>query len=117
MWAAKLQSKAATVGFDWSDYRGPLAKTYEELEELQLAIGQGDLGQIEKEAGDLLFSVVNLARLLKIDPEIVLLAAGKKFIKRFSYVERKALENNHNLASCTLDQMNIWWEEAKTIEI
>ena len=117
MLGMKLQKKAATVGFDWPDHRGALAKVHEELEELTAALREGDLSQMEKETGDVLFSMINLARLLKIDPEVVLLGTCVKFRKRFNYIEKKAQENRQKLEECSLQQLDRWWEEAKTLEI
>lgn len=116
MWAAKLQKKAAGVGFDWPDYTGPLKKILEELEELQEALSSGDERQIENETGDLLFSVVNLARLIRVEPETALIRACEKFINRFNYVEEKAIENRQKLADYSLRQMDLWWNEAKSKE-
>jgi len=114
--AAKLQKKAATVGFDWPDYHGAMEKIYEELNELQQALSDGVVEQIEKETGDLFFSMINLARLLNVDAEIALFGASERFIKRFNYVEKKAVENRVKLVNCSPHLMNIWWDEAKTLE-
>lgn len=116
MRAMKLQEKAAAVGFDWPDYRGAMEKVNEELGELKAAILDGEQAQIESELGDLLFSVVNLSRLLGIDPEVTLAGTSEKFIKRFGHVERIALQNRKELSQCSLAELDTWWEEAKKQE-
>lgn len=113
MWAAKLQKKAAGVGFDWPDYHGPLEKVREELEELQEALAVGDEQQIENETGDVLFSVVNVARQIHVDPEVALTGACEKFIRRFNYVEDQAAKSAQKLSECSLQQLDLWWDEAK----
>ena len=116
MWAAKLQKKAAVVGFDWPDYSGPLEKVLEEAGELKEALLVGEEGQIEAETGDLLFSVVNLARKIRVDPEIALIRTCEKFVNRFNYVEDKATKDGGKMTDFSLDQLDIWWEEAKSLE-
>ncbi len=116
MRAAKLQEKAASVGFDWPDYRGALTKVSEEIVELKSAISSGKPAETEKELGDLLFSVVNLARLLGIDPDTALLETSGKFIRRFAYIEKMAGLSGRDLSSCTLSEMDRWWENAKKQE-
>ncbi|NLI12836.1 MAG: nucleoside triphosphate pyrophosphohydrolase [Peptococcaceae bacterium] len=116
MRAAKLQEKAASVGFDWPDYRGALAKVSEEIVELESAISSGKPVETERELGDLLFSVVNLARLLGIDPETALLETSGKFIRRFAYIEKMAGLAGRDLSSCTLSELDKWWENAKKQE-
>ncbi len=116
MRAVKLQEKAAGVGFDWPDYRGALEKTHEELDELESVISDGDKVQIEEELGDLIFSVVNLARLLGVEPEAALVGTSGKFERRFSYVEKMAGQAGKELLKCTLSELDMWWEEAKKQE-
>jgi len=116
MRAARLQKKAASVGFDWPDYRGAMEKYHEELDELKAAISAGDKVQVEKELGDLLFSLVNLARLLDVEPEAALASTSEKFVKRFSYIENKARCAGMELPECSLSEMDTWWEEAKSQE-
>ena len=116
MWAAKLQKKAATVGFDWPDYQGPLAKVQEEWQELRDALSTGAAAPIENETGDLLFSVVNLARKLGVDPEVALLRTCEKFIQRFNYVEENAVKDGRKMTDFSLSQLDLWWEEAKSLE-
>lgn len=116
--AAKVQKKAADVGFDWDNITGALDKVREETSELIEATGGEDInkGHIEEELGDLLFSVVNIARFLKIDPEEALQSATRKFIKRFSYVEEESLACGKQLENMSLEEMDILWNEAKNIE-
>ncbi len=111
--AAKVQKKAAEVGFDWDDAKYALDKIREETEELAEAANQND---IEEELGDLLFSVVNAARFLKVDPEEALNGATKKFIRRFGYIEEKSLSCGKLLEHMSLKEMDELWNEAKKSE-
>ncbi|OPY58866.1 MAG: Nucleoside triphosphate pyrophosphohydrolase [Pelotomaculum sp. PtaU1.Bin035] len=116
MRAVKLQKKAAGVGFDWPDYRGAMEKIREEMDELESAISSGDMAQIERELGDLIFSTVNLARLIGVDPEAALAGTSEKFVRRFGNVEKMARHNGRELAQCALSELDTWWEEAKKQE-
>ncbi|HHU85353.1 MAG TPA: nucleoside triphosphate pyrophosphohydrolase [Peptococcaceae bacterium] len=116
MRAARLQKKAAGAGFDWPDHHGAMDKVREELAELEAAVAGKDPVEIEGEIGDLLFSVVNLARLLGIEPEAALTGTAAKFTRRFEYVEKMARLNERDLGQCTLAEMDQWWEEAKNLE-
>lgn len=109
--ANKVQEKARRVGFDWEDYRGPREKIEEELRELDKAIDTG--GNIKEEIGDLLFSVVNTARLLGVDSESALRDTVKKFINRFNQMEELAKKRNISLEDLTLNEMDKLWEEIK----
>jgi MazG family protein len=111
--AAKLQKKAAKVGFDWPEETGVLAKIHEELQELQAAVDSQDLEEVSEEMGDLLFSVVNLARFRKIDPEVLMAAANAKFEERFGEMERILKSGGLTLESATAAQMDGAWESAK----
>jgi len=115
--AAKIQQKAAEAGFDWPDYRGAREKIGEELGELETAISGGDAAKVEEELGDLIFSVVNLARLLNVEPEVALAATCEKFTGRFAYVEKMARLNGKELSQCSLADLDTWWEKAKEKEI
>lgn len=109
--AAKLQKRAASVGFDWQDIRGPIAKVREELQEVESALAAGNEKHIEEEIGDLLFAVVNISRFMKLDPEQTLRKANQKFSQRFEYIEK----NMHKpLARENFTDMNRLWDEAKT---
>lgn len=109
----KLQKKAAKVGFDWEDVNGAAEKLDEELQELKDAIKNGDKDNQHEELGDLLFSVVNVARFLKVDSEKALYDACDKFADRFSGVEKLALERNIDMKSASIDELNSLWDEVK----
>jgi MazG family protein len=110
---AKLQHKASKVGFDWPDQSGVLAKIREELDELESAIQQGDSAAADEELGDLLFSIVNLARFRKIDPEILMAAANTKFEQRFAAMELDLLQSGLDLISASPDRMEESWQATK----
>lgn len=112
--AFRLQQKAARFGFDWEKWQDVFAKAQEEMAELKSAIEQNSKDNIEEEVGDLLFSVVNLARWLDIDPESALNRMNKKFIQRFEYVERKLGETGKSLNDSSLAEMDALWNEAKS---
>lgn len=111
--AAKLQKKASKTGFDWPDESGVLDKIREELGELEAALAAGDDAAIHDELGDLMFSVVNLARFRKTDPEVLMTAANAKFEQRFAAMERALQQQGIGLADATLDQMERAWQDAK----
>jgi XTP/dITP diphosphohydrolase len=111
--ANRVQDKVRAVGFDWDEREQVWDKIEEELSELKVEIGQMDAGKMEAEFGDVLFSMVNAARLYGIDPEAALERTNKKFIKRFNYLEQKTIKAGRPLTSMTLDEMNAIWEEAK----
>ena len=108
--AAKLQKRAASVGFDWDDIYGPIAKVREELMEVEAELDSGDEAALEEELGDLLFAVVNIARYQKIDPEQALRLANQKFEQRFHFIETNS---SGPLASTSIGEMNRLWDEAK----
>jgi len=109
--AYKLQKKAAKVGFDWPSTEGVIAKIKEELEETQQVIS--DVQKTEEELGDLLFSVINLCRFLKIDPSAALRRTNSKFVERFKYVEKKMKESGQEMKKENLDVMDKYWNESK----
>lgn len=111
--ANRIQDKVAGVGFDWEEPQQVFEKLKEELEELQYEIQEGNKEKIEQEFGDVLFSMINYARFLKVDPENALERTNKKFIKRFQYLESKAKETGKTLKEMTLAEMDVYWEEAK----
>lgn len=115
--ASKLQKKAAKVGFDWPVEIGVLAKIREEMLELEAAIDIQDLKGVSDEMGDLLFSIVNLARFRKADPEVIMAAANAKFERRFGEMERILKSQNLTLEAAGPEQMETAWEEAKSHEI
>ncbi|MGE5572307.1 MAG: nucleoside triphosphate pyrophosphohydrolase [Bacteroidota bacterium] len=113
MRAVKVQAKASRVGFDWPDVTGALAKVQEEMGELEQARKAGDRERMAEEVGDVLFALVNVARFLKVDPEIALGRTVDKFIARFKHIEARAGEANRRVEDMTLDEMDSLWEEAK----
>jgi XTP/dITP diphosphohydrolase len=113
--ANRIQDKVAGVGFDWERPEQVFEKLQEELGELQYEIKKGDTDRIEAEFGDVLFSMVNYARFLKINPENALERTNKKFMKRFSYLEDKVKETGKTLKEMTLAEMDVYWEEAKQL--
>lgn len=114
MKAAKVQKKASFVGFDWEDASGALAKLKEEIDEFEQSIKLGT--NTEEEAGDLLFSAVNVLRLLKISPDVALYSAVEKFIRRYEYMEEAAKRDGVELSSLTLAEQDVYWDEAKKAE-
>ncbi len=112
----KIQKKARDVGFDWDDVKDAFAKVREETGELEEIYDTSDKQHILEEIGDLLFSVVNVARFLDIDPEEALSFTSEKFVRRFGYIEEKARSQGRELTSMTLDEMDGLWEEAKERE-
>jgi XTP/dITP diphosphohydrolase len=111
--ANRIQDKVAGVGFDWEEPHQVFEKLKEELGELQHEVRDGNQKMIESEFGDVLFSMINYARFLNIDPEIALERTNKKFIERFKYLESKANELNKTLKDMSLTEMDVYWEEAK----
>ncbi|HYQ38265.1 MAG TPA: nucleoside triphosphate pyrophosphohydrolase [Pseudomonas sp.] len=114
--AAKLQKRAAQVGFDWPAPLPVLDKLHEELGEVLEAMAEGDQAHIAEELGDLLFVVVNLARHLKVEPEAALRAANGKFERRFQFIERAVNASGRALGDCSLDELDALWGEAKRAE-
>ena len=116
MRAYKLQAKAAKVGFDWDSIQPVWDKIQEELTELKSACEKGETADIEGELGDVLFSVVNLARFLKVDAEVALNVTNNKFIRRFSYIENIVSDNGGKWENLGLEQLDLLWEQAKKQE-
>jgi ATP diphosphatase len=114
--AAKLQKKAAKAGFDWPVETGVISKIREELLELQSAIDVQDGNAVEEELGDLLFSVVNLARFRKIDPEVLMAAANTKFERRFGEMEKELKAAGKAIGEASASEMEDAWVKAKTRE-
>jgi len=113
--ANRIQDKVAGVGFDWEESNQVWEKVEEELEEFKTEVAKGNQDAIESEFGDVLFSMINYARFLKINPENALEKTNKKFTKRFQYLESKAKTLNKSLSDMTLAEMDIFWEEAKNL--
>ena len=113
--ASRIQDKAAGVGFDWDNIDDVFAKVKEEIEELHAEVKAQKHTAIEAEFGDVLFSLINYARFLKVNPEDALERTNKKFIARFQYLERKAAESGKSLRDMTLAEMETYWQEAKGV--
>ncbi|TBW28578.1 nucleoside triphosphate pyrophosphohydrolase [Gramella sp. KN1008] len=113
--ANRIQDKVAGVGFDWEESQQVFEKLKEELEELQHEVETDNKDEIEAEFGDVLFSMINYARFLKVNPENALERTNKKFIQRFQYLEKKAKEKNKALKDMTLAEMDVFWNEAKKL--
>lgn len=114
--SAKLQKRAAQVGFDWPDALPVLDKVREELDEVLEAMSENDPVAVADEIGDLLFSVVNLARHLKVDPETALRGANGKFERRFRFIEQALRDTHRPMEDCTLEELDALWGEAKRQE-
>lgn len=114
--ANRIQEKARNVGFDWEDREQVWDKVKEEVNEVEAEIKNGSAKEIDAEFGDLLFAVINAARLYGVDPENALERTNRKFISRFNYIEAKANEKGIALKDMTLGEMDRLWEEAKHLE-
>jgi tetrapyrrole methylase family protein/MazG family protein len=113
--AQRIQEKVGRVGFDWDDIRGAFDKMHEEIAELDKAVQEGEQRNIEDEFGDILFSLVNVARFLNIDAEESLRQTTRKFSKRFQYIEmRVAEEGERAIEDYSLEELDTLWEEAKS---
>lgn len=114
--AYRIQDKARNVGFDWKEKEDVWDKVYEELEELKVELAKGDKENSTRELGDFLFSVINAARLYKLNPDNALETTNQKFIRRFNYVEDHSLKQGKSLKDMTLEEMDKLWDEAKRQE-
>lgn len=114
--AYRIQDKARGVGFDWSEREDVWEKVKEEITEFETEIQNMNSDKAEAEFGDLLFSLINAARLYHINPENALERTNQKFIKRFGYIEQKAISMGKSLRDLSLSEMDLLWEEAKTME-
>lgn len=112
--AHKIGKKAANVGFDWKDLREVLLKLDEEVDEFKRALSAMDATGIEEEIGDMLFTMVNVARFVEVNPEDALRKTVGKFINRFHYIEKKVLESGEELSSTPVEEMERLWQESKT---
>lgn len=112
--AFRIQEKVAHVGFDWRDPQGALEKVLEEYDELIAEIKAGDKEKSEAELGDLLFSIINFARLYDIHPDNALDRTNRKFIDRFNYMEESAIRQGRQLKEMSLEELDSLWNEAKT---
>ena len=114
--AYRIQDKARNVGFDWQDRKEVWDKVYEEIGELKAELEKEDRENSTKELGDFLFSVINAARLYKLNPDNALEQSNQKFIRRFNYVEDHSMKQGKNLKDMTLEEMDLLWDEAKKAE-
>ena len=114
--ANRIQEKVSAVGFDWENRSQVWEKVLEEYNEVQHEIANQNSKRIEEEFGDLLFAIVNAARLYDIDPETALERTNKKFIRRFEYLEQQTIKQGRPLKTMTLDEMNEIWEAAKEFD-
>lgn len=113
--AFRIQEKARNVGFDWENRDDVWNKVREELSELETELKKGDKETSTRELGDLIFSIINAARLYDLNPDNALEFTNQKFIQRFNYIEKKAHESGRELKSLTLEEMDKLWKEAKKI--
>lgn len=114
--AYRIQDKARNVGFDWKEKEDVWDKVQEELEELKVELAKGDKENSIQELGDFIFSVINAARLYKLNPDNALEKTNQKFIRRFNYVEDHSLKQGKNLKDMSLEEMDKLWDEAKLQE-
>jgi len=122
--AKRLSERAASVGFDWQDARGSWAKVHEELDELEVAVSNGEAAEVEHELGDVLFALVNLARHLKVDPEQALRKTALRFRRRFEHVEKRVREAHGDwprdgvraTSGVPLEELESYWQQAKRLE-
>ena len=114
--AYRIQDKARNVGFDWADKQDVWAKVHEELDELETELRREDKQRSTEELGDFLFSVINAARLYKLNPDNALEMTNQKFIRRFNYIEQHSIRVGKPLTEMSLEEMDKLWNEAKTKE-
>ena len=115
--AYRIQEKASGVGFDWEKKEQVWEKVNEELKELyEVANNEADHNKMEDELGDLLFSIINYARFIEVNPEDALERTNKKFIKRFQYIEENAKKLHKPLKDMSLEELNVFWNNAKKLE-
>jgi ATP diphosphatase len=111
----KIQDRAASHGFDWKETEPVFDKVMEELDEVREAWQSGDQAHIQEEIGDLLLVAVNLARHLKVNPEIALKESNKKFSRRFNYIEQQVAASGRVMRDCELEELDDFWHEAKRV--
>ena len=109
----RIQAKASRVGFDWQDYEDVIKKVDEELRELKTAVESDNKAHIQEEIGDLLFSIVNVSRFLKVDPEEALRKTILKFSERFTFIERELAGQGKTVEEVSLKEMDVIWEQSK----
>ena len=113
--AMRIQDKARGVGFDWEQPEQVFEKVREELEELNEEVKNNRKEEIEREFGDVLFSLINYARFIQVNPEDALEKTNKKFIKRFQYLEKASRKDGKDIANMSLEEMDVYWNEAKKL--
>lgn len=113
--AWRIQQEAATLGFDWPDVNGPLAKVREEATEIEEAVAAGRPAQAAEELGDLLFAVVNLARFLAADPRESLAGACARFSGRFRMVQEEMARQGRDMQTCSLEELDAVWDQVKVV--
>ncbi len=113
--AYRIQEKVSAIGFDWEKPEQVYDKVKEELSEFEQEVNSGNNEKATREFGDVLFSLINYARFLNINPEDALEQTNKKFTKRFNYLEQKIKDKGKTLKDCNLNEMNVYWEEAKKL--
>ena len=114
--ASRIQEKVAGVGFDWEKPEQVWEKVQEEMNELNAELVRGNTDAIESEFGDVLFSLINYARFIKVNPENALERTNKKFIGRFQFLESEAKKLNKSLHDMSLSEMDVFWNEAKKLD-
>lgn len=114
--AYRIQDKARNVGFDWDKPEDVWGKVFEEIGELKEEFQKGDMARAEEELGDVIFSIVNAARLYHINPDTALEHTNRKFISRFNYIESKAKEQGRDIKDLTIREMDELWEQAKKLK-
>lgn len=114
--AYRIQGKAKGVGFDWDDVNGAWDKVKEEIAEFEEEVERGNEDAMEAEFGDMLFSLINVARFYHINPENALARTNAKFTRRFNYLESQTIAKGKNLKDMTLEEMDKYWDEAKALE-
>jgi XTP/dITP diphosphohydrolase len=113
--AGRIQDKARGVGFDWDNADQVWEKVQEEIQELKVEVDQ-NTDRIESEFGDVLFSLINYARFLDVNPDDALERANRKFISRFQYLEVESAKDGRSMGDMTLDEMDVYWDRAKDLE-
>ena len=111
--ASRIQDKAASAGFDWDNSEQVFEKVQEEIFELYHEVKENDQPKMEAEFGDVLFSMINYARFIKIDPESALERTNKKFIKRFQFLEKETIKKGLQLSEMSLEEMDVYWAKSK----
>ncbi|NNE41045.1 MAG: nucleoside triphosphate pyrophosphohydrolase [Marinicaulis sp.] len=114
--SVKIQKRAATIGFDWTELKDVCGKISEEIDELHTAVNGDQIDEIEDEIGDALFAIINLARHKRLDPERALRRTNDKFMRRFRYIEQQLTARNEDLSKTSLEEMEELWQDAKQLE-